>query len=93
MTRHQAQSYIDRFLNPAGLTLLTSIILLAINTYASIQLLPIAGTISLLDQRLKTVEKRIDDQQLIIIPKGELDAKFENILIQLEDLKSIIRNK
>lgn len=93
MTRSTAKTYIDRFINPSGLALLVAFILSLVNIYASTQLLPLFRSLDTLNTRVEILEKKVDSQGLIIIPKGEIDAKFESINTQLNDIKEAIRNK
>lgn len=89
MTR-QARNYLDRFLTPSGLGMILALALTAINLYASTQLFPIVRSLDQLSQRVTTLEQKVDSQGLVIIPKGELDAKFENINQQLLDIKQVL---
>lgn len=89
----QARGVIDRFMNPSGLALLLSLVLLIINAYASTQLFPILRNVDQLNTRVENLEKKVDGQGLIIIPKGELDARFDSLTQQLNDIKEVLRAK
>lgn len=89
----QKNPYLDRFLNPSGVSLLLSLVLLGVNAYASSQLLPLIRNIDSLNSRVESLEERISNQELVIIPKGELDAKFHGIETQLDDIKEVLRER
>lgn len=93
MTKHQAKDYLDRFMNPSGLLLVLSAVMLSVNAYTSLQLFPLIRNIDSLNQRVSTLETQFNSTTLVIIPKGELDAKFDGINNQLADIKEQIRNK
>lgn len=86
MTKSQ-DDLIQHLKTPAGLTLALNVIILGGNLIFGSQLFPITNTINLLSQRVDTLEKLVDGQTNIIIPKGELDQRFTNIDDQLNDIK------
>lgn len=87
MTKQTKDDILSHFKSPAGITLGLNLIILIGNFIFASQLLPITNTINLLSQRVDTLEKTVDGQQNIIIPKGELDQRFTNIDNQLNDIK------
>lgn len=87
MTKKTKDDFISHFKSPAGITLGLNMVILVGNLIFASQLLPITNTINLLSQRVDTLEKMVDGQQTIIIPKGELDQRFTNIDNQLNDIK------
>lgn len=86
----QAKNYLDRFLNPTGLGMILALGLTLLNLYASTQLFPVIRNIDDLNHRVANLEQKVDGQNSIIIPKNELDQKFENIKLQIDDLKAVV---
>lgn len=90
MNRETKPSLMQAFKTPAGIVVVINVVILVGNLVFAYQLFPIASTIALLTQRVDIIEKKLDGQNTIIIPKGELDEKFKNIDNQLVDIKKSI---
>jgi uncharacterized membrane protein YcaP (DUF421 family) len=83
-------TFLQNFKTPAGVAVIINAVILLGNITFAYQLFPLANTIALLSQRVDIIEKKLDGQNTIIIPKGELDEKFRNIDNQLEDIKKAL---
>ena len=57
------------------------------------QLLPLIRNIDSLNQRVTYLESQFNNQQLIIVPKGELDARFDSINKQLDAIQLSLNRK
>lgn len=90
MTKASKTDFLNAFKTPTGIAVGMNIILLIGNFIFASQLLPVTSTIALLAQRVDTLEQKVSGQESIIIPRGELDAKFININTQLGDIKDAI---
>lgn len=87
MAKQTKDDIITHFKSPAGIAVIINLVILFGNIAFAYQLFPLTNTISLLSQRIDVIEKKLDGQNTIIIPKGELDEKFKNIDNQLDDIK------
>lgn len=90
MTKKTRTDIITLFKTPAGIAVIINAVILFGNIAFAYQLFPLTNTIALLSQRVDVIEKKLDGQNTIIIPKGELDEKFKNIDNQLEDIKNAL---
>lgn len=90
MTQKTKTDIITLFKTPTGIAVILNAIVLFGNIVFAYQLFPLTNTIALLSQRVDVIEKKLDGQNTIIIPKGELDEKFKNIDNQLEDIKNAL---
>lgn len=90
MTHKTKSDILTLFKTPAGIAVIINAVILFGNIAFAYQLFPLTNTISLLSQRVDVIEKKLDGQNTIIIPKGELDEKFKNIDNQLEAIRAAI---
>jgi uncharacterized membrane protein YcaP (DUF421 family) len=90
MTNKNTPSFVQAFKTPAGVVVVINVVILLGNLLFASKLFPLTSTIALLSQRVDIIEKKLDGQNTIIIPKGELDEKFKNIDNQLNDIKRSI---
>jgi len=92
MTKQTKDDLISHFKTPAGVALIINVVILGGNMIFASQLFPLTNTINLLSQRVDNLEKTVDGQTTIIIPRGELDQRFTNIDNQLTDIQRTLES-
>lgn len=92
MTKSQLKVSLNSFKSPAGVIAIINIVILLGNMTFASQLFPLVNRLNLFEQRLMAIEDKVNIQDGIIIPRGELDQRFTNIDNQLADIKDALRS-